>query len=74
MAYTAAHKNWNVGDLAGIARNLVTIEERDRPDTVGGPISILSVDWIGRTEWVDHGSCFDAQAPQRPQSKAKAKK
>lgn len=56
-AYLKAHPKWSHKDTIDTTRMLMQLEIAAHPDSVGEPISILTVDRKGKQHWVQAGVC-----------------
>ncbi len=62
-AYLKATPNWAHMDTVALARKLVDLEIAAHPDSVGPPVTILTVDHKGKQKWISQGVCGVQPAP-----------
>jgi hypothetical protein len=62
--YLKATPNWAHMDTVALARKLIGLEIAAHPDSVGPPVSILTVDRKGKQHWIDQGVCGVQPSPQ----------
>jgi len=56
-AYLKSHPNWQQTDTVKAARQFVQMEIKARPDWVGPPISVLSINRLDQQKWANPGVC-----------------
>jgi hypothetical protein len=56
-AYLKAHPNWQQMDTVKAARQFVQMEIKARPDWVGPPISVVSINHLDQQKWANAGVC-----------------
>jgi len=56
-AYLKKHPNWGNGDPVKTARKFVEMEIKARPDWVGPPVSVLTINHLDHQKWVSPGVC-----------------
>jgi hypothetical protein len=56
-AYIKKHPNWSHGNIVKDARKFVQMEIAARPQWVGPPVSVLTINPLDQQKWVDPGVC-----------------
>ncbi|HEY5174472.1 MAG TPA: hypothetical protein VII95_02780 [Terriglobales bacterium] len=64
-AYVKANPQWTKMDKVSAARKFLRMEIAAHPEGVGPPVSILTIDKLGRQKWVSPG-LFTAPATDKP--------
>jgi hypothetical protein len=56
-AYLKSHPNWQQMDTVKAARQFVQMEIKARPDWVGPPVSVVSINRLDQQKWTNPGVC-----------------
>jgi len=56
-SYIKTHPEWDQMDKVSAARKFVQIEIKARPEWVGPPVSVLTIDRLDQQKWINPGVC-----------------
>jgi hypothetical protein len=67
--YIKAHPNWQHMDPVKAAHNFVQMQIKARPEWVGPPVSVLTINHLDQQKWVDPGVCTVTPAAKKGKQK-----